>query len=92
MPGPTLLFIGPFDQLPRKAASERASEEAAKSWMWQRRRRRRRSKIKDTRQRDRDRETSEFKIDVLTFRPEGSIFVQTDIEENPSPCRLLGSS
>ena len=45
MPGPTLLFIGPFDQLPRKAESD-GGREAAKSWMWQQRR----SRIKDTRQ------------------------------------------
>ena len=80
MPGPTLLFIGPFDQLPRKAESDGRREGGSQKLDVAA------AAVKNQRHKteDRGRETSDFKIDVLTFRPRASIFVQTVvIEGNP---------
>ena len=85
---PTLLFIGPFDQLPRKAATQRGSPKLDVAAA---------AAVKNQRhktERQRERETSDFKIDVLTFRPRGSIFVQTVIvhrtkSQSMSSARLL---
>ena len=80
MPGPTLLFIGPFDQLPRKAESDGGRERGRQPKVGCGSSGGQESKTQDRR----PRETSDFKIDVLTFRPRASIFVQTVvIEENP---------
>ena len=81
MPGPTLLFIGPFDQLPRKAESDGGRGEGGSQKLDVAA-----AAVKNQRHKteDRGRETSDFKIDVLTFRPRASIFVQTVvIEGNP---------
>lgn len=82
MPGPTLLFIGPFDQLPRKAERETEGRREGGSQKLDVAA----AAVKNQRHKteDRGRETSDFKIDVLTFRPRASIFVQTVvIEGNP---------
>ena len=88
MPGPTLLFIGPFDQLPRKAAAEGGGEGGSQKVGC--------GSSGGQKSKTQDRETSEsssdFKIDVLTFRPRASIFVQTVVVGgNPSDQLCLAS-
>ena len=74
MPGPTLLFIGPFDQLPREAELDVAGRQAGQGSEEEEGSSGQKSK---TQEREREREGEEeaerlldFKIDVLTFRPE----------------------
>ena len=84
MPGPTLLFIGPFDQLPRKAESDGGKERGREGGSQKLDVAAAAVKNQRHKTEDRGRETSDFKIDVLTFRPRASIFVQTVvIEGNP---------